>query len=51
MSEPSLPVEDSQDLYNASPEPKTSYACAGVDSQFHFSLEDDTQSQLLDADG
>ncbi|XP_069827749.1 claspin [Dendropsophus ebraccatus] len=51
MSEPSLPVEDSQDLYNASPEPKASFACAGVDSQFHFSLEDDTQSQLLDADG
>ncbi|XP_075709481.1 claspin [Rhinoderma darwinii] len=51
MSEPSLPVEDSQDLYNASPEPKASFACAGVDSQFQFSLEDDTQSQLLDADG
>ncbi|XP_075051577.1 claspin isoform X2 [Mixophyes fleayi] len=51
MSEPSLPVEDSQDLYNASPEPKASYLCAGVDSQFQFSLEDDTQSQLLDADG
>ncbi|XP_073522042.1 claspin [Phyllobates terribilis] len=50
MSEPSLPVEDSQDLYNASPEPKESFACAGVDSQFQFSL-DDTQSQLLDADG
>ncbi|XP_063810535.1 claspin isoform X3 [Pseudophryne corroboree] len=51
MSEPSLPVEDSQDLYNASPEPKASYLCTGVDSQFQFSLEDDTQSQLLDADG
>ncbi|XP_071992939.1 claspin isoform X1 [Engystomops pustulosus] len=51
MSEPSLPVEDSQDLYNASPEPKASFACAGVESRFHFSLEDDTQSQLLDADG
>ncbi|CAH2221961.1 claspin isoform X1 [Pelobates cultripes] len=51
MSEPSLPVEDSQDLYNASPEPKASYLCAGGDSQFQFSLEDDTQSQLLDADG
>ncbi|KAM9319535.1 claspin [Gastrophryne carolinensis] len=51
MSEPSLPVEDSQDLYNASPEPKGSYLCAGVNSQFQFSLEDDTQSQLLDADG
>ncbi|XP_056413169.1 claspin isoform X2 [Hyla sarda] len=51
MSEPSLPVEDSQDLYNASPDPKASFTCPGVDSQFHFSLEDDTQSQLLDADG
>ncbi|XP_075460687.1 claspin isoform X2 [Ascaphus truei] len=50
MSEPSLPVEDSQDLYNASPEPKNSYLCSG-DSRFRFSLEDDTQSQLLDADG
>ncbi|XP_068125196.1 claspin [Hyperolius riggenbachi] len=50
MSEPSLPVEDSQDLYSASPEPKSSYLCPGVESQFHFSL-DDTQSQLLDADG
>ncbi|KAM4044550.1 claspin isoform 2-T2 [Anomaloglossus baeobatrachus] len=50
MSEPSLPVEDSQDLYNASPEPKESFACAGVNSEFQFSL-DDTQSQLLDADG
>ncbi|XP_073471696.1 claspin [Aquarana catesbeiana] len=51
ISEPSLPVEDSQDLYNASPEPKASYLGAGGDSQFQFSLEDDTQSQLLDADG
>uniref|UniRef100_UPI00398F80E2 claspin isoform X2 n=1 Tax=Pristiophorus japonicus TaxID=55135 RepID=UPI00398F80E2 len=47
LSEPSMPVEDSQDLYNASPEPKNS---AG-ESQFRFSLEDETQSQLLDADG
>uniref|UniRef100_H3BB53 Claspin n=1 Tax=Latimeria chalumnae TaxID=7897 RepID=H3BB53_LATCH len=50
LSEPSLPVEDSQDLYNASPEPKNSLLVAG-NSQFRFSLEDDTQSQLLDADG
>ncbi|EMP34890.1 Claspin, partial [Chelonia mydas] len=50
MSEPSLPVEDSQDLYNASPEPKSLFPGAG-ESQFQFSLEDDTQSQLLDADG
>uniref|UniRef100_A0A8C5P6I0 Claspin n=1 Tax=Leptobrachium leishanense TaxID=445787 RepID=A0A8C5P6I0_9ANUR len=49
MSEPSLPVEDSQDLYNASPEPKA--YCPGGESQFQYSLEDDTQSQLLDADG
>ncbi|XP_010157320.1 PREDICTED: claspin, partial [Eurypyga helias] len=49
-SEPSLPIEDSQDLYNASPEPKNLFPGA-VESQFHFSLEDDTQSQLLDADG
>ncbi|XP_068189129.1 claspin isoform X2 [Antennarius striatus] len=47
VSEPSLclPVEDSQDLY-APPSP-------GADSgpQGRFSLEDDTHSQLLDADG
>nr|XP_025847546.1 claspin isoform X2 [Vulpes vulpes] len=48
LSEPSLPVEDSQDLYNASPEPKTLFLGAG---DFQFCLEDDTQSQLLDADG
>ncbi|NXJ77275.1 CLSPN protein, partial [Trogon melanurus] len=50
ISEPSLPIEDSQDLYNASPEPKSLFPGAG-ESQFQFSLEDDTQSQLLDADG
>ncbi|XP_062450355.1 claspin [Rhea pennata] len=50
MSEPSLPIEDSQDLYNASPEPKSLFPGPG-ESQFQFSLEDDTQSQLLDADG
>ncbi|NXI65700.1 CLSPN protein, partial [Anseranas semipalmata] len=50
LSEPSLPIEDSQDLYNASPEPKSLFPGAG-ESQFQFSLEDDTQSQLLDADG
>ncbi|XP_028937326.1 claspin isoform X3 [Ornithorhynchus anatinus] len=50
LSEPSLPIEDSQDLYTASPEPKTLFLGAG-DSQFQFCLEDDTQSQLLDADG
>ncbi|XP_062846526.1 claspin [Trichomycterus rosablanca] len=46
MSEPSLtlPVEDSQDLYGV-PSPE------GGDSQGPFSLEEDTQSQLLDADG
>lgn len=46
MSEPSLtlPVEDSQDLYGV-PSPERG------DSQGPFSLEDDTQSQLLDADG
>ncbi|KFO81281.1 Claspin, partial [Cuculus canorus] len=49
-SEPSLPIEDSQDLYNASPEPKSLFPGAG-ESHFQFSLEDDTQSQLLDADG
>nr|XP_045006233.1 claspin isoform X1 [Jaculus jaculus] len=48
LSEPSLPIEDSQDLYNASPEHKSLFLGAG-DSQ--FCLEDDTQSQLLDADG
>ncbi|XP_028645971.1 claspin [Grammomys surdaster] len=48
LSEPSLPIEDSQDLYTASPEPKTLFLGAG---DFQFCLEDDTQSQLLDADG
>ncbi|ERE81634.1 claspin isoform 1 [Cricetulus griseus] len=48
LSEPSLPIEDSQDLYTASPEPKTVFLGAG---DFQFCLEDDTQSQLLDADG
>ncbi|NWV43518.1 CLSPN protein, partial [Grantiella picta] len=49
-SEPSLPIEDSQDLYNASPEPKSLFPGPG-ESRFQFSVEDDTQSQLLDADG
>ncbi|XP_034975049.2 claspin [Zootoca vivipara] len=49
-SEPSLPIEDSQDLYNATPEEKSPVPTAGR-FQFQFSLEDDTQSQLLDADG
>ncbi|KAI1231234.1 hypothetical protein IHE44_0008172, partial [Lamprotornis superbus] len=40
----------SKDLYNASPEPKSLFPGAG-ESRFQFSLEDDTQSQLLDADG
>ncbi|XP_062962066.1 claspin isoform X2 [Cynocephalus volans] len=48
LSEPSLPIEDSQDLYNDSPEPKTLFLGA---EDFQFCLEDDTQSQLLDADG
>ncbi|XP_041868297.1 claspin [Melanotaenia boesemani] len=61
LSEPSLclPVEDSQDLY-APPSPGVdsgplggagSGPGLGGDSQVRFSLEDDTQSQLLDADG
>ncbi|XP_067316684.1 claspin isoform X1 [Anolis sagrei] len=49
-SEPSLPIEDSQDLYNGTPEEKSPVPAAGR-FQFQFSLEDDTQSQLLDADG
>ncbi|XP_070619970.1 claspin isoform X2 [Erythrolamprus reginae] len=49
-SEPSLPIEDSQDLYNATPEEKSPVP-TGRRFQFQFSLEDDTQSQLLDADG
>ncbi|XP_015203995.2 claspin isoform X1 [Lepisosteus oculatus] len=43
----SLPVEDSQDLY-AEPGP---CALGTGDSQGRFSLEEDTHSQLLDADG
>ncbi|XP_077096497.1 claspin isoform X2 [Siphateles boraxobius] len=52
MSEPSLslPVEDSQDLYAPSSPSECAVARAG-DSQGRFSLEDDTHSQLLDADG
>ncbi|XP_062818333.1 claspin [Anolis carolinensis] len=49
-SEPSLPIEDSLDLYNGTPEEKSPVPAAGR-FQFQFSLEDDTQSQLLDADG
>ncbi|XP_032083000.1 claspin isoform X2 [Thamnophis elegans] len=49
-SEPSLPIEDSQDLYNVTPEEKSPVPTGGR-FQFQFSLEDDTQSQLLDADG
>uniref|UniRef100_A0A8C5SZF7 Claspin n=1 Tax=Laticauda laticaudata TaxID=8630 RepID=A0A8C5SZF7_LATLA len=49
-SEPSLPIEDSQDLYNVTPEEKSPVPTSGR-FQFQFSLEDDTQSQLLDADG
>uniref|UniRef100_A0A3B4EXI4 Claspin n=1 Tax=Pundamilia nyererei TaxID=303518 RepID=A0A3B4EXI4_9CICH len=54
-----LPVEDSQDLY-APPSPSADSgpldgAASGPglagDSQGRFSLEDDAQSQLLDADG
>ncbi|XP_049606491.1 claspin isoform X2 [Syngnathus scovelli] len=57
LSEPSLclPVEDSQDLYAPpSPvdsEPTDEVARPGGDSDGRFSLEDDTHSQLLDADG
>ncbi|XP_042292110.1 claspin [Thunnus maccoyii] len=61
LSEPSLclPVEDSQDLY-APPSPGADSGPLGGaapgpglggDSQGRFSLEDDTHSQLLDADG
>nr|XP_040045117.1 claspin isoform X2 [Gasterosteus aculeatus aculeatus] len=61
LSEPSLclPVEDSQDLYapaspgaDSGPSGRaTSGPSHGGDSQGRFSLEDDTHSQLLDADG
>lgn len=52
MSEPSLslPVEDSQDLYAPSSPSESAVPPAG-DSQGRFSLEEDTHSQLLDADG
>nr|XP_023687858.1 claspin isoform X2 [Paramormyrops kingsleyae] len=53
LSEPSLslPVEDSQDLYAPSSPSEAGPLCAGSHSQGRFSLEEDTQSQLLDADG
>ncbi|KAK9526594.1 hypothetical protein VZT92_015283 [Zoarces viviparus] len=53
LSSPSLclPVEDSQDLY-APPSPGAdSGPLGGAASQGRFSLEYDTHSQLLDADG
>nr|XP_055074922.1 claspin isoform X2 [Misgurnus anguillicaudatus] len=52
LSEPSLslPVEDSQDLYAPSSPSESALPPAG-DSQCRFSLEEDTHSQLLDADG
>ncbi|XP_066573249.1 claspin isoform X2 [Amia ocellicauda] len=48
----SLPVEDSQDLY-APPSPAEAGPgpLGAGDSQGRFSLEEDTHSQLLDADG
>ncbi|KAI1901763.1 hypothetical protein AGOR_G00037750 [Albula goreensis] len=53
LSEPSLslslPVEDSQDLYAPTSPGETSHLAG--DSQGRFSLEEDTHSQLLDADG
>uniref|UniRef100_W5KSQ4 Claspin n=1 Tax=Astyanax mexicanus TaxID=7994 RepID=W5KSQ4_ASTMX len=50
LSEPSLslPVEDSQDLYAVN---SPGEAGPVADSQGPFSLEEDTHSQLLDADG
>ncbi|XP_014828588.1 PREDICTED: claspin isoform X3 [Poecilia mexicana] len=54
LSEPSLclPVEDSQDLYAPpSPGAAASGPVLGGDSQARFCLEDEVQSQLLDADG
>ncbi|XP_051948286.1 claspin-like [Xyrauchen texanus] len=52
VSEPSLslPVEDSQDLYAPSSPSESALPPVG-DSQGRFSLEEDTHSQLLDADG
>ncbi|XP_060915553.1 claspin [Labrus mixtus] len=52
LSEPSLclPVEDSQDLY-APPSPGADSGPLGGAASGRFSLEDDTHSQLLDADG
>ncbi|KAK2830614.1 hypothetical protein Q5P01_018545 [Channa striata] len=61
LSEPSLclPVEDSQDLYAPTSPSADSGPLGGAvsgpglggDSQGRFSLEDDANSQLLDADG
>lgn len=44
-------MEDSQDLYAPSSPSEAGPLCAGSHSQGRFSLEEDTQSQLLDADG
>ncbi|KPP70815.1 claspin-like [Scleropages formosus] len=47
----SLPVEDSQDLYGPPSPSQAGVLGIGGHSQGRFSLEEDTQSQLLDADG
>ena len=50
-----LPIEDSQDLYNSPPVSQTRAIPRNLQENtqddFHFALEDDTQSQFLDADG
>uniref|UniRef100_S4RP04 Claspin n=1 Tax=Petromyzon marinus TaxID=7757 RepID=S4RP04_PETMA len=51
LSETSLRMEDSEDLYQPSPERPGSPTSLPTDSEFRFSLGDESQSQLLDADG
>ncbi|KAI8480375.1 hypothetical protein Bbelb_418810 [Branchiostoma belcheri] len=51
LSELTLPIEDSQDLYRSSQSPPPGQRLLSTQS-FHFSLESDSQqSQLLDSDG
>ncbi|CAN0113403.1 unnamed protein product [Lampetra planeri] len=51
LSETSLRMEDSEDLYQPSPERPGSPTSLPTDSEFRFSLGEESQSQLLDADG
>ncbi|XP_006817049.1 claspin-like [Saccoglossus kowalevskii] len=51
LSDLSLPVEDSQDLFNSPARSHHSRNSDSLSQNFHFSLDDETQSQFLDENG